>query len=60
MRYAIFVAGFMQRESPGQMTSDLGYPGSPDGNPYTSVHADGAAQAADLRSFKIEVEWVLR
>jgi hypothetical protein len=31
-----------------------------DGNPYTSVHADDTAQPADLRTFKIEMTWVLR
>ena len=30
-RYPIFVAGFDERESPGQMTSDLGFSSSPDG-----------------------------
>ena len=31
-----------------------------DGDPYTSVRADTEAQAADVRSFKIIMEWALR
>jgi hypothetical protein len=38
----------------------ISFSDSPDGNPCTSVHDRSEIQAADLRSFKITIESVLR